>query len=87
MNQFKFSKKLNSDEPNKVKITMSPVIAPQFLEIFKEHFTVQLMQGEQKTLPDGQVELRFELNDEDASLLKRAFLKAYVLHSGHDTKN
>lgn len=87
MNHFSVTKKLNSDDLNKVMFSMSPDVADRFIEIFKEHFTVQLLQGEQITLPDGQIELRFELNDEDASLLKKAFLQAYVIHSGHDTSN
>jgi hypothetical protein len=51
-----------------VVMTLTPISAAKFRPLY----LVQILQGEENVLPDGRIEFKFNLEEEDAMVLKRA---------------
>lgn len=68
------------------------IIIPQFLDeefmlVFRQNFTMELITGERNSLPDGSVQYKFTLDVDDADSLKEAILTVYTKFSGYNTSN
>lgn len=87
MNRFAFTKKKDSDGPQKVELTVTDAIHDTIMEPLKEEWLLAILHGERKELGDGMTYYCFYLPKEDAELLKEAFLKAYSKITGYDTSN
>jgi hypothetical protein len=86
-NKFTWSKKGDSDEPQKIELELSEAINDLFMNTLKQFYLMPILEGEKKELPNGMTYYCFYLPGEDAELLKEAFLQAYTKTSGHNTSN
>lgn len=68
------------------------IVVPQYLDydfmaVFREHFTLELITGDRNILSDGSVQYKFVLDVHDAVLLKQAIMSVYTKISGFNTSN
>jgi hypothetical protein len=87
MNHFAWTKSKNSDEPQKVELTLSDAIHDDIMEPLKHEWLMPILQGEKKELPDGMTYYCFYLPSADAEFLKEVFMKVYTKVTGHNTSN
>lgn len=87
MNHIEFTKKPESNEPQKVELTLSDSIHDIVMDPLKKAWLMPILQGERKQLPDGMTYYCFYLPSEDAELLKEAMLQVYTKISGYNTSN
>jgi hypothetical protein len=87
MNHLAFTKKQKSGEPQKVELTLSDGIHDMIMDPLKEEWLMPILQGERKELPEGMTYYCFYLPNEDAELLKEAFLQAYTRITGYNNSN
>jgi hypothetical protein len=87
MNHFTWTKTKNSDEPQKVELTLSEGVHDIIIEPLKQQWLMPILKGQKKELPDGSTYYCFYLPSEDAEFLKEAFMQAYSKAVGYDTSN
>jgi len=87
MNKFEWTKKGNSDESQKVEITVSEAIHDIIMAPLKQAWLMPILQGKKNELPNGMTYYCFYLPNDDAELLRDAFMQAYTKLSGFNTPN
>lgn len=61
---------MKEDNTIKIELDLTPTMYSYFMEHLKEHYEIELLQGEQTPLVDGMTRINFELTGWKADMFK-----------------